>query len=86
MNLEILTPENWQEFIADETAVLVLGKTGCPACEEWSKELEESSEDLGNVRVGKLIINQKGLLEFKKANTWLAEVDILPYNVILSKW
>ncbi len=83
--LETLTPENWKAFTESELAVMVLGKTDCPACSEWSAELEKALSDNqipDNVRVGKLIINQKGLLDFKKANPWLAEVDQLPFNVI----
>lgn len=83
--LEELTPDNWEDFSKADVAVMVLGKTDCPACNEWSGELTQALADNtlpDNVRFGKLIINQKGLLSFKKANPWLAEVDQLPFNVI----
>ena len=43
--------------------------------------LEEDTE-WANVRFGKLELDQRGLVEFKKANEWLREIDDLPYNVI----
>lgn len=83
--LEILDAETLDEFLASPKAVLMLGKTDCPACTEWTEELNAAlAEGLlpEEVRYGKLIINQKGLLNFKKANPWLAEVDTLPYNIL----
>ncbi len=86
--LEEPTPDNWQDFSNADIAVMVLGKTDCPACNEWSAELTQALSNntfADNIRFGKLIINQKGLLNFKKANPWLAEVEQLPFNVIYQK-
>lgn len=76
---------NWEEFINSPRAVLMLGKTDCPACEAFAEELTAfcaKDEDWQEVRFGKLIINQPGLAKFKKANTWLADVRDLPYTLI----
>lgn len=85
MQIQELTPENWEDFTKNLVAVMILGKTDCQACQDWSAELTDAM-DAGdvpdNVAYGKLMINQKGLLGFKKANAWLAEVDTLPFNVI----
>ncbi len=78
--------ENWEEFISSPKAVLMLGKTDCPSCTAFAKELtafcEEGAEGWEDVRFGKLIINQPGLAGFKKQNTWLADVRDLPYTLI----
>lgn len=82
---EQLDAKNWEEFVASPTAVLVLGKTDCAACKEWSEELEsflEQADAYPDVRFGKLVIDKPGLVNFKRANPWLAEVDVLPFNVV----
>ena len=35
-----------------------------------------------NVRFGKVLLDKGGLLSFKKANPWVAEVHDLPFHVI----
>ena len=84
--LETIGPDNWREFIAAPTAVLLIGKSDCKACIEWSAELAAylSSEEAGfiDVRFGKLLLDQRGLIDFKKENAWLAEVKELPFTVI----
>lgn len=84
--LEILGPETWRDFVAAPLAVLVIGKSSCEACTQWSDELTEylASEDAGydDVRFGKLLLDQRGLIEFKKEMEWLKDVDVLPFTVI----
>ncbi|MAJ61428.1 MAG: hypothetical protein CBC48_16645 [bacterium TMED88] len=83
--LQLLSGQNWQDFIAASAAVLILGKSDCAHCNEWSKELEEalqSSSFHPNVRFGKLLLDQPGLISFKRANPWIADLDVLPYNLI----
>ncbi len=83
--LENVDGDNWRDFIASPTAVLVLGKSDCEKCGEWSAELAEklaSDAGFGTVRFGKMLLDQRGLTDFKRENPWLAELDVLPYNVI----
>ena len=84
--LEILGPDNWRDFVNAPLAVLVIGKSTCDACTDWSDELNAflSGEDAGheNVRFGKLLIDQRGLVEFKREMTWLKDVTVLPFTVI----
>lgn len=84
-NLETLTGETWEEFITTSpTAVLMLGKTDCAACAAFSKEIEELLAHGGRegVRFAKMYLDTGGLIGFKKANPWLADVTDLPYTVI----
>ena len=83
--LEIVDGTNWRQFVAAPRAVLVLGKTDCENCARWSAELEEFlalDQEFVDVRFGKMMLDQRGLIDFKKANPWLAEVDALPFNVL----
>ena len=84
--LQTIDRTNWQAFIEDEgLAVLMLGKTDCAACATWTEELNEllaQEHGFEQVRFGKLDLKQPGMIGFKKANPWLAEADVLPYNII----
>ncbi len=88
--LEAVGPENWEAFIhAEPAAVLLIGKEDCDACAQWGAELSAFVEGLGDrfagVRFGKMNLKQPGLLHFKKRSPWLADVEVLPYNVIYVK-
>lgn len=83
--LEVIDATNWRDFVNAPLSVLMLGKSDCAACNEWTQELStflESDEELGEVRFGKMLLDQRGLHEFKKESPWLRDVDALPYNVI----
>ena len=83
--IEMLDGKNLQEFIDSKTAVLILAKTTCENCAQWSDELTAAladDEEFSTVRFGKVFLDKPGLINFKKANPWLAEVDVLPYNLI----
>ena len=83
--LEQLDGKSWQEFVSAPVAVLVLGKSGCDACSSWSAELEAflaTDTRWREVRFGKLLLDTPGLVSFKRANPWVAELDALPFNVI----
>ncbi len=85
--LERITGENWREFISAPMAVLLLGRKGCPACAEWTEELTHYLEEgeFPEVRFGKMELDGKGLMDFKRENLWLASVGGLPHNVIFQQ-
>jgi len=83
--LETVDGENWKAFTEAPAAVLVLGKTDCDNCLRYGSELTEflaTDREFGDVRFGKMMLDQRGLIDFKRANPWLAEVDALPFTVI----
>lgn len=83
--LETVDGGNWREFVGSPLAVLVIGKSDCPACAAWSEELEgflASDTKWTDVRFGKMLLDRGGLIDFKRANPWLADVDELPFNHI----
>ena len=85
MELEKIDGQNWEAFLAAPAAVLMLGKSDCEACAAWTAELEAflaSDERWRQVRFGKLLLDKPGLIAFKRANPWIAELDVLPTNVI----
>lgn len=83
--IESVDRSSWQEFTAAPLAVLMLAKTTCGHCAQWTEDLArflEGDRDFTDVRFGKLYLDQPGLVEFKRQNPWLAEVDDLPTNVL----
>ena len=83
--LETIDGANWETFLAAPWAVLMLGKSDCDHCHEFTEELHGylgGREAPADVRFGKMLLDRGGLAAFKRANPWLAEVDVLPYTLI----
>jgi hypothetical protein len=86
--LESIDNKNWREFVAAPRAVLMLGKSDCGACAAWTEELEQflaSDQDWTDVRFGKILLDKPGLVDFKRSNSWIAELEVLPFNQIYVK-
>ena len=83
--LEAIDAGNWEEFLRAPVAVLMLGKSDCPACAAWTDELTlflATDSEWSNVRFGKMLLDKGGLVAFKRAHPWIAELDVLPFNQI----
>lgn len=83
--LEHIDGRTWEDFLAAPVAVLMLGKSDCEACAGWTEELTrflESDTEFPHVRFGKMLLDKGGLISFKRAHPWIAEVDVLPFNQI----
>ncbi|HZP41327.1 MAG TPA: hypothetical protein VFD84_07430 [Candidatus Binatia bacterium] len=86
--LEQVDGQRWRELVAAPLAVLVLGKSDCPACAAWSEELEQflaTDGEWRHVRFGKVLLDKGGLIDFKRANPWIAELDVLPFTQIWAR-
>jgi hypothetical protein len=86
--LEIVDGTTWRDFVAAPRAVLILAKTNCQHCADWSMELGaflDTDMRFSDVRFGKMYLDKPGLADFKRGNTWLAEVDDLPFNLLYVK-
>jgi hypothetical protein len=84
--LEKVDGTTWRELVSAPAAVLVLGKTTCPVCQAYTRELEEfldaNDGAWPDVRFGKVLLDEGGLVDFKRASPWLAAVDVLPFTQI----
>jgi hypothetical protein len=83
--LEAIDGANWETFLASPWAVLMLGKSDCEHCAEYTEELHgylAGASAPAEVRFGKMLLDRGGLASFKRANPWLADVDVLPYTLI----
>jgi len=83
--LEAIDGTNWESFVGAPWAVLMLGKTDCDKCAAYTEELGgflAVDAAYRGVRFGKMLLDKGGLASFKRANAWLAEIDVLPYTLI----
>jgi hypothetical protein len=83
--LEAIDGSTWETFVAAPWSVLMLGKSDCEHCAEYTDELGRFLADdtaYADVRFGKILLDRGGLVSFKRANPWLADVDVLPYTLI----
>jgi hypothetical protein len=83
--LEMLDGATWEPFLAAPWSVLMLGKSDCDHCNEFTEELHTflaADQTYTDIRFGKILLDRGGLATFKRANPWLAEVDVLPYTLI----
>ncbi|MFO0748314.1 MAG: hypothetical protein U1F43_22025 [Myxococcota bacterium] len=84
--LEMVDGQTWRDFVKSDVAVLMLGKSDCEACARWTEELTTwlaGETGVSGVRFGKMLLDQKGLTDFKRENgAWLKDVDVLPFNLI----
>ena len=83
--LEAIDGASWEAFLGAPWAVLMLGKTDCEHCQEYTEELHVylgGDDAPGDVRFGKMLLDRGGLASFKRANPWLADLDVLPYTLI----
>jgi hypothetical protein len=86
--LEMLDGESWRAFVAADAAFLMLGKSDCEPCKAWTAELQAflaagSGAAHPRVRFGKLLLDSKGLTDFKRENqSWLKDLETLPWNLL----
>jgi len=81
--LEQVDGSNWEAFLQAPVSVLMLGKSDCGACAAWTDELKgflESDREFPHVRFGKMVLDHGGLIGFKRAHPWIAELDVLPFT------
>jgi hypothetical protein len=83
--LEAIDGSNWESFLGSPWSVLMLGKSDCEHCAEFTEELHAflaADRAYADVRFGKMLLDRGGLVGFKRANAWIAELDVLPYTLI----
>jgi len=83
--LEAIDGATWEGLLAAPWSVLMLGKSDCEHCAEYTEELHAflaADTTYADVRFGKILLDRGGLASFKRANAWLADVDVLPYTLI----
>ena len=83
-HLERITDENVGDFLEAERAVLVLARSTCACCVTYEQQIQAQIERgaLDAVRIGQLVLDRPGSLQFKRANPWLAGLIYLPRTLL----
>lgn len=78
--IQELNDENWESFLTHPRALLIVGKKGCAACQEWTEELVR--EGGAPIPIGKATLGgEEKLTGFKRAmGIWLQSLEGLPSN------
>jgi peroxiredoxin (alkyl hydroperoxide reductase subunit C) len=84
VEIERVTDESIATVIGAEQGVLILAKNDCGHCAAFQAEIKSALArgDLAGLTIGKLVLNEPGATNYKRANRWLAEVKDLPYTVL----
>ena len=68
---------NWMEFCNVDTALLIFEKSDCVKCQELSHAFHAHDEI--NFQISKLRLDEQGSSNIKQQNSWISNIDILPY-------
>jgi thioredoxin-like negative regulator of GroEL len=79
-----VTDANLRDLVSSPRAVLVIGKSDCGHCIAYEREIVALQErgELGDVAIGKLLLDAPGSPRFKKENPWLASLQALPHTLL----
>ncbi len=82
--LTAITDANIRELLASSRAVLVIGKSDCGHCISYEREILalQQQGELGDVAIGKLLLDAPGSPRFKKENPWLGSLQALPHTLV----
>ncbi len=79
-----VTDRNVEEVVGAERSVLVFAKSDCGHCTAYQSEIEALLErgEMGEIPVGKMVLDQRGVMGFKRDNPWLSGLRFLPHTVL----
>ena len=58
-------------------------KKGCEQCHQLETDIN-LSENETTIEMCKVVLSDSGLAELKMEHTWIANIDVLPFNTIFS--
>ena len=81
--LILLDSSNWKEFFNSELVYVMFSKSDCEHCSILELELK-SSDLFQEISMCKVVLDDPGLAEMKMKYSWIPNIDILPFNAVLS--
>jgi hypothetical protein len=72
-----VSDSNWTEFCNVDTAVLIFEKSDCEKCQDLSQAIHVHDEF--DFQISKLRLDEQGSSNIKQQNSWISNIDILPY-------
>ena len=82
--LKLLNSSNWNEFFNSKLVYVMFSKSDCVECNMMNYEIE-SYKFPNKISMCKVRLDEPGLAEMKMKHSWISNIDILPFNAILSE-
>lgn len=79
-----VTDENVATVTGADRGVLILAEESCAACRSYTEDIRGLEEDgcLGDVVIGKIVLDRPGSGQFKRGNPWLRSLEHLPHTIV----
>jgi hypothetical protein len=64
--------------------VLILSKSDCGYCAAYQRDIDAYQEEglIDGMSIGKLVLNEPGVAQFKRDNRWMADLSFLPHTLV----
>ena len=82
--LHEINSSNWKDFFNENLTYVMFSKSGCKQCEILESSLEKVNINR-EIVMSKLVLDTPGFAELKRKYRWISNIDVLPYNAIVSK-
>ena len=82
--LHVINSSNWKDFFNSDLSIVMFSKSDCEQC----KLLESAVKNLtlqGEPTFCKVMLDEGGLSDMKLEHKWISNIDILPFNVLISR-
>ena len=80
--LHVINSSNWKDFFNENLTYVMFSKSGCEQCEilnpVWKIKIDRE------IVMSKLVLDTPGFAELKRKYRWISNIDVLPYNAIVS--
>lgn len=82
--IETVTDYNIEAFLGSDLCALILARSTCNRSITYQDDVRRliDSGALGAIRVGVLLLDQRGVSQFKRQNLWLMGTEHLPYTML----
>ncbi len=76
--------EDLDAFLAAEWAVLILSKSNCGYCATYQRDIDayQGQGRLDGISIGKLVLDEPGVPQFKRNNRWMGDLRFLPHTLL----
>jgi hypothetical protein len=75
---------NLARFLAADWAVLILSRSSCGHCAAYQRDIDVYQQWglFDGISIGKLVLDEAGVSQFKRANRWMADLTFLPHTLL----
>ena len=79
--LQRANSSNWKDFFNSSLVYIMFTKSDCRECEELELAIN-ANEKINLETMVKVVLDDPGLAQLKIDQSWISNIDILPFNAI----